>query len=631
MQRQIDELRGNLTSSSSPNGNGASLNFLARTSSITPMFRALQNSSPSFHYDGSGRGSNGSFNAMDRLRQSSRSRASTLNDDVPPELLIKKEDIQLLGLLGRGSFGEVWRGLYKEEVVAVKVFLSEEGDVSSEIKMMAKVSGQKNIINLVGVVIQDDPFNDPQVAIVTQYMSNGSMYDMLVSQDSGNFRGFSLELLELVNMATQAANGVMNLHLRGMIHRDLACRNLLVDAQMIVHVCDFGFARVRSKGMSKVNVGELQKTSPVFSSNSSLLSSQGFTATNLGPVRWEAPESLKNKEFSEKTDVFSFGVCLYEMFVGREPFRGSTNAAVAYKDLIGERMRIPINVDPIISTIMTSCWAPNPDVRPSVREVYKSLKERHHMLQNEHQELATEMEILDKMKRGSMLQKVPFNATTLKKVKNRFFRVSDDFRRLAWFAASTGRIMMGKPAVKSVAFADINDVRVGATSPNFQRFYGQDESSPGPDIANAAAANPVPEGGVKACFSIFTKDRTIDIICPSLEIMNEVSGNESRSEELIRHLRAEVVHKSSIQSPLRLASLVAVGSRPRHTQGAFHYGLKCHALAQTQLFDHGRWGGRPRQDANQRGYQKVRQRPEQLQRGGGTVLKAHCNRSDVLW
>ena len=174
----------------------------------------------------------------------------------------------------------MWRGLYKEEVVAVKVFLSEESDVSSEIKMMAKVSGQKNIIKLVGVVIQDDPFNDPQVAIVTQYMSNGSMFDMLVKQDSGNFRGFSLELLELVNMATMAAHGVMNLHLRGMIHRDLACRNLLVDGQMTVHVCDFGFARVRSKGMSK-----------------------GFTATNLGPVRWEAPESLKNKEVRRQGGV----------------------------------------------------------------------------------------------------------------------------------------------------------------------------------------------------------------------------------------------------------------------------------------------------------------------------------------
>ncbi|GMH65850.1 hypothetical protein TL16_g04297 [Triparma laevis f. inornata] len=456
MQRQIDELRCHLpTASYSPK-----MGFLSRASSAS-MFRTLSNSSPTFQYDRSNDSAT-SVNAMDRLRSSSRSRASTINEDVPSELLISKEDIQLLGLIGKGSFGEVWRGLYKEEVVAVKVFISEESDVSSEVKMMAKASGQKNILELVGVVIQDDPNNDPQVAIVTKYMSNGSMFDMLVSADHGNFRGFSIDLTELINMATMASQGVMNLHVRGIIHRDLACRNLLVDAQMNVHVCDFGFARLRTKGLSK-----------------------GFTATNLGPVRWEAPESLKNKEFSEKTDVFSFGVCLYEMFVGREPFLGSTNAAVAYKVLSGERMRIPINVDPVISTIITSCWAPNPDVRPNMRDVFKSLKERHHTIQNEQQELATEFEIIHMMKKGTMLQKVPFNSSTFTKGKNRYFKISDDFRRLTWQVAGTKRIRMGKAIEKRMSGAQ------GA------------------------------DGAPKAAFSIFTKDRSIDIICPSLEVMNE--------------------------------------------------------------------------------------------------------------
>jgi hypothetical protein len=165
MQRQIDELRGALP----PASYSPKFNFLSRTSSAAPMFRTLSNGSPTFLYDGSN-GSSTSINAMDRLRTSSRSRTSTVTEDIPAELLIAKDDIQLLGLIGKGSFGEVWRGLYKEEVVAVKVFLSEESDVSSEVKMMAKASGQKNILELVGVVIQDDPFNDPQVAIVTKYM-----------------------------------------------------------------------------------------------------------------------------------------------------------------------------------------------------------------------------------------------------------------------------------------------------------------------------------------------------------------------------------------------------------------------------------------------------------------------------
>lgn len=118
-------------------------------------------------------------------------------------------------------------------------------------------------------------------------------------------------------------SGVMHLHQTHIIHRDLACRNFLVDEQMDVFVADFGFARLKRIAESK-----------------------GFTMTGLGPVRWEAPESLQQKgggivfvfvewvgwvvgvlselwlicvfiiEFSEKTDAFSFGVCMYEIVLG---------------------------------------------------------------------------------------------------------------------------------------------------------------------------------------------------------------------------------------------------------------------------------------------------------------------------
>ena len=98
MQRQIDELRGHL-----PNAvYSPKFNFLARTSSAS-MFRTLSTSSPTFQYDRSNDSSTGTpTHAMDRLRSTSRSRSSTINDDVPPELLIAKEDIQLLGLIGKG-------------------------------------------------------------------------------------------------------------------------------------------------------------------------------------------------------------------------------------------------------------------------------------------------------------------------------------------------------------------------------------------------------------------------------------------------------------------------------------------------------------------------------------------------
>jgi serine/threonine protein kinase len=112
----------------------------------------------------------------------------------------------------------------------------------------------------------------------------------------------------IVKIAMQASEGVRSLHQENIIHRDLACRNLLVDENFDVYVSDFGFARQKENKNSK-----------------------GFTTTHVGPIKWEAPESLQRKEYSEKTDAFSFGVCLYELVCGKEPWEGETHAQVAYQ------------------------------------------------------------------------------------------------------------------------------------------------------------------------------------------------------------------------------------------------------------------------------------------------------------
>lgn len=191
--------------------------------------------------------------------------------------IIPAGDIKLRERVGKGSFGEVWRAIYQEGAVAVKLFLSEDIDVTSEIAVMAKISGQPHVLDLIGVVLeQNDKYKPPQVALVTRFMANGSLKD-ICTRDSPTFRSH-ISAETKIRFCYQAAKGVVHLHRNNVIHRDLACRNLLLDDKMDVFVADFGFARRKQ-----------------------VASSKGFTKTGLGPVRWEAPESLKMKEYSEKT------------------------------------------------------------------------------------------------------------------------------------------------------------------------------------------------------------------------------------------------------------------------------------------------------------------------------------------
>lgn len=122
---------------------------------------------------------------------------------------------------------------------------------------------------------------------------------------------------QMVKLAMQVADGVRHLHKYNIIHRDLACRNLLVDSQLEVYVSDFGFAR--QKDVAKET---------------------GFTQPTLGPIKWEAPESLEKKQYSEKSDAYMYGVCLYEMVTGKEPWAGFNPFEAGIKVYIEDRLRV---------------------------------------------------------------------------------------------------------------------------------------------------------------------------------------------------------------------------------------------------------------------------------------------------
>ena len=158
----------------------------------------------------------------------------------------------------------------------------------------------------------------------------------------------------IVKIAMQTADGVRSLHAENVIHRDLACRNILVDGDLDVFVSDFGFARQKENKSSK-----------------------GFTNNNMGPVKWEAPESLQRKEYSEKTDAFSYAVCLYEMVAAREPWEHETHAQVAYQVICGNRLPIALNCDPVLAELMQLCWEADPRKRPNFEYIHRRLKVSH--------------------------------------------------------------------------------------------------------------------------------------------------------------------------------------------------------------------------------------------------------------
>ena len=142
-----------------------------------------------------------------------------------------------------------------------------------------------------------------------------------------------------------------------MIHRDLAARNILVDRHWRARVADFGFARVKAASASR-----------------------GFTSTELGPIKWEAPEAMRERAFCEASDVFSFGVVLYEMHARRPPWAGCSNVDVVCRVCAGERMEVrgvgAFDGDAPLAELVGACWEHDAARRPAMADVAAALERR---------------------------------------------------------------------------------------------------------------------------------------------------------------------------------------------------------------------------------------------------------------
>ncbi|XP_077231320.1 serine/threonine-protein kinase STY46-like [Tasmannia lanceolata] len=243
-----------------------------------------------------------------------------------------------------GSYGDLYRGSYCSQDVAIKVLKPERVNVdmqrefAQEIYIMRKVR-HKNIVQFIGACTKP-----PSLCIIIEYMSGGSVYDFLHKQ-KGVFK-----LPSLLKVAIDVSKGMNYLHQNNIIHRDLKAANLLMDENEVVKVADFGVARVQSQS--------------------------GVMTAETGTYRWMAPEVIEHKPYDHKADVFSFGIVLWELLTGKLPYKYLTplQAAVGVVQK-GLRPTIPMHTHPKLEELLERCWQHDPTSRPDFSEIIVILRQ----------------------------------------------------------------------------------------------------------------------------------------------------------------------------------------------------------------------------------------------------------------
>ncbi|CAL9694806.1 unnamed protein product [Knipowitschia caucasica] len=253
----------------------------------------------------------------------------------PSELTFMKE-------LGSGEFGQVrlgkWRAQHKVAIKAIREGAMYEEDFIEEAKVMMRLCHPR-LVQLYGVCLQQRP-----LLIVAEFMENGCLLNVLRQ------RGEALQEEWLLSMCQDVCEGMEYLEKCSFIHRDLAARNCLVNDRHVVKVSDFGMTRY---------VLDNQYTS---SSGSKF------------PVKWSPPEVLHYSKYSSKSDVWSFGVVIWEIFTGgKTPFENRSNSEVVDDISRGRRLYRPNRASPLLYNIMYKCWNNKPQDRPSFSELVEEI------------------------------------------------------------------------------------------------------------------------------------------------------------------------------------------------------------------------------------------------------------------
>ncbi|XP_072441587.1 ephrin type-A receptor 3 isoform X2 [Chiloscyllium punctatum] len=263
---------------------------------------------------------------------------------------LDSSSISIDKVVGAGEFGEVCSGRLKlpskkEISVAIKTLKvgyteKQRRDFLSEASIMGQFD-HPNIIHLEGVVTKSKP-----VMIVTEYMENGSLDSFLRKHDA------QFTVIQLVGMLRGIASGMKYLSDMGYVHRDLAARNILVNSNLVCKVSDFGLSRVLEDDPEAAYT----------------------TRGGKIPIRWTAPEAIAYRKFTSASDVWSYGIVLWEvMSYGERPYWEMSNQDVIKAVDEGYRLPPPMDCPAALYQLMLDCWQKDRNNRPKFEQIVSIL------------------------------------------------------------------------------------------------------------------------------------------------------------------------------------------------------------------------------------------------------------------
>uniref|UniRef100_A0A8B9ZM01 Tyrosine-protein kinase receptor n=1 Tax=Anas zonorhyncha TaxID=75864 RepID=A0A8B9ZM01_9AVES len=281
---------------------------------------------------------------------------------VPDEWEVSREKITVIRELGQGSFGMVYEGLAlglvaegEETKVALKT-VNELATMRERIEFLNEASVMKafkchHVVRLLGVVSQGQP-----ALVIMELMTRGDLKSYLRSlrPDAENNPGLPPpSLRDMIQMAGEIADGMAYLNAKKFVHRDLAARNCMVSEDFTVKIGDFGMTR------------DIYETDYYRKGGKGLL-----------PVRWMSPEALKDGIFNTQSDVWSFGVVLWEIAtLAEQPYQGMSNEQVLRFVMDNGVLEKPENCPDQLHELMCLCWQQNPRQRPSFVQLLEGIKE----------------------------------------------------------------------------------------------------------------------------------------------------------------------------------------------------------------------------------------------------------------